>query len=139
MGSFAIHKWPNEVPGQTGCEKLTFWLRRLLGIRRMISTPSGSGGLSGNLAGTKLKGCSCTVCAGSMQGLYAQPIHSDERLHIAPLKRQPISCSDGCFLHVHTPFAGPNHIKGAEGPIQAPLLLQELCRCRAIVVCFDRR
>lgn len=70
MGSFAIHKWPNEVPGQTGCEKLTFWLRRLLGIRRMISTPSGSGGLSGNLAGTKLKGCSCTVvpalCKASM-------------------------------------------------------------------------
>ena len=36
----------------------------------MMSTPSGTGGLSGNLAGTKLKGCSCTavpaVCRASM-------------------------------------------------------------------------
>ena len=47
-------------------------------MRRMMSTPSGTGGVSGNFAGTKLKGCSWTVvpalCKASMPSPSIQMI-----------------------------------------------------------------
>lgn len=82
----------------------------------------------------EVKGLQLHCCAGCVQSLYAQPIHSDEGLHLGPCKRSATSTAE--YVYAPADLAQtPNHnfpfsIRLPGLAILVPLRLRQVCRRR---------